>query len=1586
MAAMFVFAATSYALVVDSPHYDTTKGYSCASCHSSHPDLGATGYNNICINCHRPGGDPTGRNKPFTMADQADPFGSHSSTHATRIFQHSHRWDGSDTVPAAGAEPPTLAAMTTHNLRARTNGQLACVRCHNQHSNATPPFLRTSNSQDTLCLDCHRSWNSSTHQTGNHPLLVNYSAVAVSSPLLYAWPPRNANSSNSTSDLKARLSVSGGKLLCTTCHGVHYTDTHSGTVDGSANFYGLSTSRGLVLRTDLHGPAVAKTQEDRINICTNCHTGKKSHNFKNQNIQCADCHSAHVSYDPNDPTNTLGVNDYLVRRYMNVSTSAGAVRDKRVVLQGLSNTVRVYRNYTTGYGVCQACHTVPLSVGAHDKSKGNSAAYCNVCHKHDSLNGSFSGACNACHGYPPMADYAGGQDGYAAGYSRAMESDSKHARHAAGGSNYQYSCDQCHKGNVHIDGNFVQVFQDSNGTIAAIGGMTPSYASPTCTTVYCHSDGKGTATAPGWYDAGTLDCKGCHGGGGTAGEPIYANTGVGTPKANSHQKHINLTPTVADSCDICHTQTTTTGTSITGKQLHVNGAIDVTFNPSKAGSATYVSATKTCNAYCHSKGQSTTSFTESNSPNTTSVWGASLPVDCSGCHGNNRSAAVTINTKRHPSHINYTSAIGRYMGCAECHSATVSGDTTIADLAKHPNQKINIRFDNNINKNTDSPGYNGESTAAAGYEKEPGTTTGSCANLYCHSIGNLDADGNLVSAAGVGYRSIAWDGSTTIGCDGCHGGSSKAHPTYASGAAGSTTANSHVKHVEGSGLGCDLCHVNTTDDSAVPPTRVINGGEHLNRTESVSFKLNGGKTGTYNLPAKTCSATYCHGAGPSIPWGGSANCDSCHSATNSLAGRHDVHYKSTVIFWNITGATAHTGTAYAFGCKNCHPTDQHAKGAATVNRDADIAISGASRITAYAEAGATLTDRGFRYTQNGTCTTVCHSRDGAGAAPVTAVNWGSAATASCGVCHNKVGDAVPVWSAPHTKHINAYNANFKFTCNACHSGTASDNTTIDGSTGRNQHPNQVKNVAFNSWVGGTWSGTQCSNTYCHSNGTSTISPAHVAISWSSPPAITCSSCHDGSPNYTNGTPKANSHASHTGAYGCNYCHNSVTTTGNTITNPANHVNKQYDLIAGGGVTFTVTAETGTPTNPAVCNNISCHGNNSATWGAALYCINCHGSTTDLDDFAGTFWSDTTISTIKIAGEWDNTGHGRPEASLSYNSGNDPADFSAVARQCDYCHDPSIPHKQSNNPFRIWLANYSTVEWGRNGVCQVCHANGSLGMTVSGVLRNSTRKVDSRHLGSKHNIASNNGGQFCWDCHDPHGDGNDFMIHNAVALKSDPVTGAPTTQSATTFTLATPYSQTWGDFVKPANNGICQVCHTAGTVAHFNSTTYDTDHNTGTLCVACHQHSESTRNTAFTPIGDCNACHGYPPVRRGLPDGSYLSQGNYTSAKYEDYSGGGGAHSIEKHVPANAKASQGWGPCAVCHSNGSMNPSTHRMQTPIRPSDITIDIENSYKFDSRRQLGSERYSGKLTDGNDNQTGSCSNVKCHFKPAKKWSIER
>src|SRR4051812_37007305 len=81
---------------IDPPHE-----FACTTCHTTHLVLGSTGYDNICLTCHRPG-VPRGGSYPFIPADAANPFGTYSGPQPAVRYQTSHKWFGSDEVPQAG--------------------------------------------------------------------------------------------------------------------------------------------------------------------------------------------------------------------------------------------------------------------------------------------------------------------------------------------------------------------------------------------------------------------------------------------------------------------------------------------------------------------------------------------------------------------------------------------------------------------------------------------------------------------------------------------------------------------------------------------------------------------------------------------------------------------------------------------------------------------------------------------------------------------------------------------------------------------------------------------------------------------------------------------------------------------------------------------------------------------------------------------------------------------------------------------------------------------------------------------------------------------------------------------------------------------------------------------------------------------------------------------------------------------------------------------------------------------------------------------------------------------------------------------
>ena len=481
-----------------------------------------------------------------------------------------------------------------------------------------------------------------------------------------------------------------------------------------------------------------------------------------------------------------------------------------------------------------------------------------------------------------------------------------------------------------------------------------------------------------------------------------------------------------------------------------------------------------------------------------------MNAQCTGCHGGNSTSGAVIGGA-HGNHLN-TASVGRVLNCRDCHNATVtsSTDRTIATPANHVTGSLNVKFDNGagLNLNTDNPTYNGLTTTVAnGAGVTPGAY-GVCNNVYCHSIGNLNGAA-LVSVAGVTtFKTPDWN-ATAIGCDGCHGGGGNPAPQYATGSAGSTTANSHGKHVVSAGLACNYCHVGTVGSTTVTatPTSVPSNTWHLNRVEDVTFMANKGLTGVYNA-GKTCSATYCHGTGASVAWGGSTNCASCHDSSSALStgatnsNRHSMHYETSIVATTISTVNGPTTTQYQFGCGNCHDRAQISHATGTNDVKFNIVLSGTTTTTgAYTVGGSLLTDtRGFSYSQNGTCNNIyCHSN---GAPLSTAVSyktvtWNQAVGVTpndCSVCHGGTANSTtPIATNQHTTHIRS--TQYNFSCNECHYATTTTGTTI---ANKQNHVDGNKDVAWK--TGGTNSGAgayaspNCTTTYCHSNGTINISP------------------------------------------------------------------------------------------------------------------------------------------------------------------------------------------------------------------------------------------------------------------------------------------------------------------------------------------------------------------------------------------------------------------------------------------------------------------------------------------------------------------
>ncbi|HSR36792.1 MAG TPA: hypothetical protein VLL73_06380, partial [Desulfurivibrionaceae bacterium] len=172
-------------------------------------------------------------------------------------------------------------------------------------------------------------------------------------------------------------------------------------------------------------------------------------------------------------------------------------------------------------------------------------------------------------------------------------------------------------------------------------------------------------------------------------------------------------------------------------------------------------------------------------------------------------------------------------------------------------------------------------------------------------------------------------------------------------------------------------------------------------------------------------------------------------------------------------------------------------------------------------------------------------------------------------------------------------------------------------------------------------------------------------------------------------------------------------------------------------------------------------------------------------------------------------------------------------QCTSCHQPP-----ANNPYKYLLGFNPGMPGTRFIQPKKAHASGA-------------------HFGFKHFRRYNKqadkstwpGGKFCWDCHDPHGDTNIYMIQRDVATSTDGVYGIPKTRAGVSFTR----KQTGKDYAnsdpsKPYN-GICNVCHSSDS-KHYTWRSGDR-HNDSRVCTSCHEHRFSDSHASGQT---CTSCH------------------------------------------------------------------------------------------------------------------------------------
>lgn len=212
---------------------------------------------------------------------------------------------------------------------------------------------------------------------------------------------------------------------------------------------------------------------------------------------------------------------------------------------------------------------------------------------------------------------------------------------------------------------------------------------------------------------------------------------------------------------------------------------------------------------------------------------------------------------------------------------------------------------------------------------------------------------------------------------------------------------------------------------------------------------------------------------------------------------------------------------------------------------------------------------------------------------------------------------------------------------------------------------------------------------------------------------------------------------------------------------------------------------------------------------------------------------------------------------------------------------------------------------------------------------------------------------CAECHDMHNPDSSNLSLVATSVYNRTL-GAdkPVVFSARTG------ANSFDDGNPAADDGICQVCHTA--TSYHRQDGSGTPHNNGTACTMCHPHE-----AGFMPTGGaCDSCHGAPPL-----SGAHLAHagGDVSAAAY------GGTSNLSA---GSTYVFQ----CGNCH--------------PLSPAFHRNGVVNIELFNAAAPVGSLKSlnppAASYTPGGTVYTdlnglpytlGSCSNVYCHSKT--EWS---
>jgi len=905
----------------------------------------------------------------------------------------------------------------------------------------------------------------------------------------------------------------------------------------------------------------------------------------------------------------------------------------------------------------------------------------------------------------------------------------------------------------------------------------------------------------------SLKCYGCHGTSSTMDirpeDWGYRNVSSGGFVGN-HRTHLppGATP---GSCSTCHPGAANYSSAHRDGKIRlapqINNSLQVTTynNRTSAWQQTATPALGSCtNVNCH--------FEEA-----TPVWGSRrADTTCSTCH------------KSPPTDGSHGRKHGDYFGtgpdsCARCHVDHLAEANGFSHATSAGKRGIVVRFTAPPNSGGT---YSGGTTEYPDYlPRLNPARNGSCSDIYCHSDGR----------GGPPVKTLTWSDTKSTDCFTCHRGRTvdstpENCATFGVWSASrgyctpdlTMSSNGHHRLVGPQWIRkypCYYCHNATVDASGTLRDKSMHVNGEKNVSISPEWSLNNRPPASYDPETKVCSNIYCHSDGTTDPedvrpfaWSApKTSCNTCHGhpvGTCSNAGCHDGRVDP------VTGKVWTVKTGWPAGSE----------------------WMSAMPMFPNQGAGTPRANSHPRHIQTSFTCDICHAE--------TIVNG------ACTTCHT---GGVPTGSMSEVSHLNGQN-----------------------------HVNKRKDVAFSDPGASYNSATKtCSGTSCHAGGPDPVWGGSVNS------AVTCLGCHR-----TTG-PDVDDFAAFNGQRAkINQLEWETTGHGRYSTSG------RYPVSGNPAANF--------PGNPCwYCHDNSVlHRDANNPYRLRMHhqyerrfekeCVYCHMERIDSECIgchvgqAESLAPQVTGSGIvfKLPGGGTETrypGHGATSGCLAAGS----------------CHDsdsglfPSGAHKGHGTNAGVWTAEQKEDvknQYMMMGVCLQCHDDDSGGQCTqchtappdnplkyslgfdpgTGFIKPKKARATSAHFGYKHyriflatggwtkdaqgrTVGTWKGGKFCWDCHDPHGDSNIYMIQSKVATSTEGKFGIPVTRATVTFVdkvSGTSYARKTAPF-----DGICNVCHEPGN-KHYTSNSGD-GHNYSRVCTTCHEHrfTDSHANKQA-----CNSCH------------------------------------------------------------------------------------------------------------------------------------